>query len=85
MEPQSTQRGVAATKSTFPPHPPLSPASGGEGWGEGANNFLYKISRFCTLGVQRKALCPQERRSKGRDIAGWEIDSLVEGEAVLGG
>ena len=35
--------------------------------------------------TQRKTLCPQERRSKGRDIAGWEIDSWVEGEAVLGG
>ena len=35
--------------------------------------------------TQKNTLCPQERRSKGRDIAGWEIDSLVEGEAVLGG
>ena len=34
--------------------------------------------------TQRKTLCPQERRSKGRDIAGWGIDSLVEGEAVWG-
>jgi len=35
-------------------------------------------------GTQRKTLCPQERRSKGKDIARWEIDSLVEGKAVLG-
>jgi hypothetical protein len=34
--------------------------------------------------TQRKTLCPQERRSKGRDIVRWGIDSLVEGEAVLG-
>ena len=36
-------------------------------------------------GTQRKTLCPQEKRSKGTEIAGWEIDSLVEGEAVVGG
>jgi hypothetical protein len=34
--------------------------------------------------TQRKTLCPQEKRSKDGDIVGWEIDSSVEGEAVLG-
>ncbi len=35
--------------------------------------------------TQRNALCPQGRRSKGKDIARWEIDSLVEDATFLGG
>ena len=34
--------------------------------------------------TRRNTLCLQERRSKGRDIARWEMDSLVEDEVILG-
>ncbi len=34
--------------------------------------------------TQRNTLCPQERRSKDRDITRWEIDSLVEDELFWG-
>ncbi len=34
--------------------------------------------------TQRNTLCPQERRSKGRDITRSKIDSLVKDEVILG-
>ncbi len=38
-----------------------------------------------TQRIQRKTLCPQKRRSKGRDrdIERWKIDSLIEDEVIL--
>ena len=55
------------------------------GNGEHKLRPVVKEGSYLLESTQRKTLCPQERRSKGRDIAGWEIDSLVEGEAVLRG
>jgi len=48
----------------------------------------YKISRKAREPMEpqrsrRNTLCPQEKRSKGRDIARWKIDSLVEDEVIL--
>ena len=48
------------------------------------SSAISACSAVNVFGCGSAALCPQERRSKGRDIARWEIGSLVEDEAIWG-
>jgi len=58
----------------IPPNPPLVKGGRGDFWGALPHGNLF--------GCGFAALCPEERRSKGRDIARWKIDSLVEDEVI---